>query len=97
MGQPDTTIAVPTLVGLPAEAAHNRALDSKLLAVDQNPSHKASFPGLVTAQMPSPGSQLPVGDQIMIWVEDRPGDDGGGGGNQPVPVGPAPVTGAGAK
>jgi beta-lactam-binding protein with PASTA domain len=96
MGQPDATSVVPTLVGLPAEVAHNRALDSRLLAVDQDPSHKASSPGRVTAQMPSPGIQLPVGEQIMIWVEDAP-DNGGGGGNQPAPVGPAPVTGAGAK
>ena len=94
---PDTLSVVPTLVGLPAGDAHDKALDSQLLAVDQDPSHKASSPGRVTAQMPSPGSQLAVGEQIMIWVEDVPGDDGGGGGNQPVPVGPAPVTGAGAR
>lgn len=97
MGQPDTTSVVPTLVGLPAEDAHNRALDSMLLAVDQDPTHKASSPGRVTAQMPSPGSELTVGERIMIWVEDAPDDSGGGGGNRPVPVGPAPVTGAGAK
>jgi beta-lactam-binding protein with PASTA domain len=97
MGYPDVTSVVPTLVGLPAEVAHNRALDSRLLAVDQNPTHKASSPGRVTAQMPSPGSELAVGEQIMIWVEDAPNDDGGGGGNQPAPVGPAPVTGVGAK
>lgn len=97
MGQPDATSVVPTLVGLPAEDAHNRALDSKLLAVDQDPNHKASSPGRVTAQMPSPGSHLSVGEQIMIWVEDAPDDTGGGGGGQPVPVGPSPVMGAGAK
>jgi beta-lactam-binding protein with PASTA domain len=97
MGFSDATSVVPTLVGLPAEDAHNRALDSKLLAVDQDPTHKASSPGRVTAQMPSPGSELGVGEQIMIWVEDAPNEGGGGRGDQRVPVGPAPVRGAGAK
>lgn len=98
MAQADATSVVPTLVGLPAETAHNRALDCRLLAVDQNPTHKASSPGRVTAQMPSPGSELTVGERIRIWVEDAPDDGGGGGGGgQPAPVGPAPVAGAGAK
>lgn len=96
MGQRETETVVPSLIGLPTEDAHNRALDARLLAVDQDPGHKASTPGTVTAQSPAPGSSLQVGQRIIIWV-DGGGDDGGGGGNQPAPVDTGPVLSAGTK
>ncbi|GAA5174649.1 hypothetical protein GCM10023321_78940 [Pseudonocardia eucalypti] len=88
---------VPALVGLPATAAHDKALDAHLLAVDQDPSHKASVVGTVTAQDPAAGSYLEPGHKVLIWVSTGPSDDGGGGGNQPLPTGPAPKAPAGAK
>ena len=87
---------VPSLVGLPASVAHDKALDARLLAVDQDPSHKPSEAGIVTAQEPRPGTYLPVGNRILIWVSNGP-EGGGGGGNQKLPQGPKPVAPAGTK
>ena len=99
MGQREHLIVVPPLVGLSASVAHDRALDARLLAVDQDPSHTPSAPGTVTAQEPAPGHRARVGQRIMIWVGDpSDGEDGGGGGgNQPLPTEPTPVAPAGTK
>ncbi len=88
---------VPSLVGLAATAAHDLALDAHLLAVDQDPRHSATVAGIVAAQEPMAGSQLPAGQKIRIWVETNPGEDGDGGGGLPAPSGPTPLTSAGTK
>lgn len=98
MGHEDQTVVVPSLVGLLAANAHDKALDAHLLAVDQDPSHTPSVAGVVTAQEPLPGKQLAVGHRVKIWVDTEPDTGGGGrGGNQPVSTGPTPVAPGGTK
>jgi beta-lactam-binding protein with PASTA domain len=99
MEQRDDLSVVPPLVGLPTVEAHDRALDARLLAVDHDPSHDARAAGTVAAQHPAPGSRLPEGEHVTIWVHDVPDGDegGGGGGGRPLPVEPKPVAPAGAK
>jgi beta-lactam-binding protein with PASTA domain len=97
MGGHQAEAEVPPLVGLPTEDAHNRALDARLLAVDQDPLHKSSTPGTVTAQAPPAGCRMPVGQRILIWVDDPSDGGGGGGGGRPLPVDPEPLLAAGAK
>lgn len=88
---------VPELVGLAAAEAHDRALDARLLAVDQDPSHTPSEPGTVTAQDPAPGDILPAGRHVKIWVGGGPDGGGGGGGGNPKSTEPLPLAPAGAK
>jgi|SRR5581483_7226898 hypothetical protein len=89
---------VPTLVGLTAVVAHDVALDAQLLAVDQDPSHAPTVPGVVAAQDPPAGSEVARGHWVRIWVQTNPDEDGGGGsGGLPVPGGPTTLTPAGTK
>ncbi|MDQ3904969.1 MAG: PASTA domain-containing protein [Actinomycetota bacterium] len=89
---------VPALVGLTAVVAHDVALDAQLLAVDQDPRHAPTVPGVVAAQDPPAGSAVARGHRVRIWVQTSPDEDGGGGsGGLPVPSGPTPLTPAGAK
>jgi beta-lactam-binding protein with PASTA domain len=89
---------VPALVGLKAVVAHDVALDAQLLAVDQDPSHPATVPGVVAAQDPPAGSEVGRGHRVRIWVQTGPDEDGGGGsGGLPAPSPPTPLTPAGAK
>lgn len=90
---------VPQLVGLTAITAHDAALDANLLAVDQDPVHRPSVQGIVTAQDPLPGSRIPTGGTVRIWVtrpEDEGPDDGGRGGSK-LPQGPTSPLRTGAK
>jgi hypothetical protein len=97
MGQQEQCTVVPMLVGLPAVTAHDVALDAQVLAVDQDPAHKPTESGVVTAQQPRPGSTVSPGHRVHIWVT-KPGDGGGGGGGgSPVPSKPTPLTPAGTK
>jgi beta-lactam-binding protein with PASTA domain len=89
---------VPVLVGLTAVEAHDVALDAQLLAVDQDPSHPPTVPGVVAAQDPAAGSEVARGHWVRIWVQTNPdGRGGGGAGGLPVPSPPTPLTPAGAK
>jgi beta-lactam-binding protein with PASTA domain len=98
MGQREELTVVPALVGMPPAAAHDAALDARLLAVDQDPAHKPNMAGVVAAQQPEPGSRVLTGERVRIWVRTDPdGGDGGGGGNQPLSTGPQPLSSAGTK
>jgi PASTA domain len=102
MGQSEQFAVVPTLVGLAATTAHDVALDAQVLAVDQDPEHSPTVAGVVTEQRPEPGSQVSLGQRVLIWVstngqEGGSGGGGGGGGNKPAPTKPTPLTPAGAK
>jgi beta-lactam-binding protein with PASTA domain len=97
MGNQEQHTVVPMLVGLPAATAHDVALDAQVLAVDQDPAHKPTEPGVVTAQQPRPGSSVATGHRVSIWVSPPGGEGGGGGGNTPVPGNPTPLQPAGAK
>jgi beta-lactam-binding protein with PASTA domain len=95
--QQEELTVVPPLVGLAVAAAHDVALDARLLAVDQDPSHSPTVAGIVAAQEPVAGSEVSSGHRVRIWVETNPDDNGDGGGGPPVPSGPTPRTPAGAK
>ena len=99
MGKQEQQTVVPMLVGLAATTAHDVALDASVLAVDQDPAHKPTEPGVVTAQQPRPGSEVTTGHRVSIWVSppDGGGGGGGGGGNMPQPSNPTPLEPAGAK
>lgn len=97
MGQRQQELTVvPPLVGLTVAAAHDAALDARLLAVDQDPSHSPTMPGIVAAQDPVADSEVSSGHRVRIWVDTNPDDNGGGGGPL-VPSGPTLLTPAGTK
>ncbi|HEY1969135.1 MAG TPA: PASTA domain-containing protein [Pseudonocardia sp.] len=100
MGQRDTLTVVPPLLGLTASVAHDVALDAQLLAVDQDPTHSPTVAGVVAAQDPIAGREVPSGEHVRIWVrpdDDGGGDDGGGPGGPGVPLPPRPLMPTGAK
>lgn len=97
MGKQEQHTIVPRLVGLPASTAHDVALDAQVLAVDQDPGHKPTEAGVVTAQQPRPGCPVTAGHRVSIWVSPPEGGGGGGGGNMPRPSNPTPLEPAGAK
>ncbi|HZZ50790.1 MAG TPA: PASTA domain-containing protein [Pseudonocardia sp.] len=102
MGQAEaqTLTVVPELLGLTANTAHDMALDAQLLAVDQDPSHSPTVAGVVAAQDPLAGREVPAGEHVRIWVRrDSAGgdDDPGGPGGPPVPSSPKPLEPTGAK
>jgi beta-lactam-binding protein with PASTA domain len=97
MGHHEGEAVVPSLVGMSATTAHDRALDAGVLAVDQDPAHSATVIGVVAAQQPEAGSRVPAGHRVRIWVKTDPDNGGGGGGNVRAPTGPVPVAPAGVK
>jgi beta-lactam-binding protein with PASTA domain len=91
-------VLVPALVGLPAAQAHEVAMAARVVAVDPDPDTPPTVEGTVTAQQPSPGTRVPAGEAVTIWVEpDSGGGGGGGGGNVPRIEPDKPLDGAGAN
>jgi beta-lactam-binding protein with PASTA domain len=99
MGRREVLTVVPKLVGLAVRVAQDVALDAQLLAVDQAPQPSRTATGIVTAQDPPPGSYLPLGSRVRIWVSTDPddGDERGGRGGLRLPTGPITVTPSGTK
>lgn len=87
-------VLVPALVGLPAVEAHEVAITARLVAVDPDPDTPPTVEGNVVAQRPEPGSRVPAGEAVTIWVEPT---GGGGGGNVPRVEPDKPLDGAGAN
>ncbi|TDQ60777.1 PASTA domain-containing protein [Actinomycetospora succinea] len=90
-------VLVPALVGLPAAQAHEVAMAARVVAVDPDPDTPPTVEGTVTAQQPEPGTRVPAGEAVTIWVEPDSGGGGGGGGNMPRIEPDKPLDGAGAN
>lgn len=92
-------VLVPALVGLDAAEAHAVALAARVVAVDPDPDTPPTLSGVVARQDPTPGTRVPAGEAVTVWIDSGPGDDGGGGGGggTPQPEPPKPVAPAGVK
>ena len=90
-------VLVPALVGLDAAEAHAVALAARLVAVDPDPDTPPTLSGVVARQDPTPGTRVPAGEAVTVWIDSGPDDGGGGGGGTPQPEPPKPVAPAGVK
>jgi hypothetical protein len=104
-------VPVPALVGLAVAEAHELAMSARLAVVGPDPDVTLPLDGLVTAQAPLAGNEIPAGDPVTVWVEvqrgdgaggddggDDDGDDGGGGGGSARdPDRPRPLDPSGVK
>ena len=88
------TVTVPLLIGLDVREAHERAFVARLVAVTADPARPLPLSGVVTAQLPAPGTRVPPTDAVAIVVEGGPG---GGGGGQPLAPPPTPLDPSGTK
>ena len=59
---------VPELTGVPANEAHDRALDAGVLAVAENAWHTAAGRAHVGRQDPEPGTPVETGSIVRIWI-----------------------------
>jgi len=82
MTTPDTTatttderprVRVPELVGVPAQEAHDRALDAGVLAVPENARHTGAGRATIERQDPEPGVEVETGAIVRIWISTGQG------------------------
>lgn len=74
MTTPDTPttdrprVRVPELVGIPAQEAHDLALDAGVLAVAENARHTGAGRATIDRQDPEPGAEVETGAIVRIWI-----------------------------
>lgn len=61
-------VRVPQLTGVPANEAHDRALDAGILAVAENAFHTAAGRAHVGRQEPEAGTPVEKGSIVRIWI-----------------------------
>jgi hypothetical protein len=81
-------VTVPDLVGLPAYAAMDVARRCQLVVVGPSPDLPPNRRGMVLAQEPKPGSQLPRWGEVTIFT--TPEGPGGAGVREPLRPFPDP-------
>jgi beta-lactam-binding protein with PASTA domain len=59
---------VPQLTGVPANEAHDRALDAGVLAVAENAFHTGAGRAHVGRQEPEAGTPVEKGSIVRIWI-----------------------------
>jgi len=59
---------VPELTGVPANEAHDLALDAGVLAVAENAFHTAAGRAHVGRQDPEAGTPVEKGSIVRIWI-----------------------------
>lgn len=59
---------VPQLTGVPANDAHDLALDAGLLAVPENAYHTAAGRAHIERQEPEAGTRVEKGSIVRIWI-----------------------------
>jgi beta-lactam-binding protein with PASTA domain len=62
------TAQVPQLTGVPANEAHDLALDAGVLAVAENAFHTAAGRAHVGRQEPEAGTAVEKGSIVRIWI-----------------------------
>jgi beta-lactam-binding protein with PASTA domain len=62
------TAQVPQLTGVPANEAHDLALDAGVLAVAENAFHTAAGRAHVGRQDPEAGTPVEKGSIVRIWI-----------------------------
>lgn len=65
---PSPTAQVPQLTGIPANEAHDLALDAGVLAVAENAVHTAAGRAHVGRQDPEAGTPVEKGSIVRIWI-----------------------------
>jgi beta-lactam-binding protein with PASTA domain len=65
---PSPIAQVPQLTGVPANEAHDLALDAGVLAVAENAFHTAAGRAHVGRQDPEAGTPVEKGSIVRIWI-----------------------------